>query len=81
MAKKKPAVVTIAERALLARIQRRLKLDGQKLLKCRHQDPATYAQLGTYYIVDEHTIVATHQEPETLGRELGVLKPYEKLED
>ena len=81
MAKKKPAVVSISERALLARIQRKLKLDGQKLLKCRQPDPATYAQLGLYYIVDDQTIVATHQELEKLAKALGCLKPYEKLED
>lgn len=77
---KKSSRVSISERALLGRIQRKLKTNGQKLVKCR-PDTAAYAELGSYYITDGRAVIAQHRELEVLGRELGVLKPYEKLED
>jgi hypothetical protein len=81
MAKKKTVLIRISERALVARIQRKLKADGQQLRKCRH-DTAGYNQLGQFFIVDQFdAIVSTHHELATLGKELNVLKPYEKLED
>jgi hypothetical protein len=80
---------TITERALIRRINRKLAHDGQRLRKTR---PAGYGlpgglptyptELGEFHIVDNWTsaLVSGHENPEELGRELGVLRAYEKLE-
>ena len=81
MVKKKPQFVLIKDRALAARIHRKLMKEGQQLCKCR-PGTATHKQLGDYYIVDQfQALLSTHQDLETLGRKMGMLKPYEKLED
>lgn len=81
MVKKEKLLVPISERALVARIQRKLKPDGQRLIKHRVGTPA-YNGLGQYCIVNQFDAdPATHQDLEKLAKALGCLKPYEKLED
>lgn len=72
--------VPVVTRTLMARVQRRLNTEGQKLKKCLPHANA-YPSLGEYYIVSslDNTLVATHQDLGTLGKELGVIKPYEVL--
>jgi hypothetical protein len=79
VSKKKTLQVTISERALTGRIQRKLKAEGQKLIKSR-PDSSAFNNLGAYYIVEGNTVIDYHCELEKLGRELDALKPYEKLE-
>lgn len=69
--------VPITERALVARIRRRLAKAGELLRRTRGIDH----NLGAYYRVnvDRNFVVATHVDPEALGRELGVVHPWEAL--
>lgn len=71
----------ISERALVARIRRKLAKDGEALKSCR-MDSRWYSDLGDWYVVDLNTnsIIAQHCDLERLGREVGALKPFEELE-
>lgn len=74
--------VPISLRALIQRINRRLKHEGrygQGLRKSRSQ--RWYSDLGDYYIVDFDTnfIVAGHVNLEEYGREIGALELWEYL--
>lgn len=78
---KRATTVPISERALVARINRQLNKEDQQLRKCR-PDQRGYGELGDFYIVGDRTgVEAQHVDIERLGKELGVLKPYEKLDD
>ncbi len=67
--------------ALTARINRKLAKEGQQLKKTR--GGRAMLDLGQYHIVDlnRNFIAHSHCDPETVGRELEVLAPWEKLED
>jgi hypothetical protein len=83
MPKTQAQKVPVTMRALVQRINRRLvKKDkrGDKLLACRDNSPAIH-ELGAYYSINvgRNEISDTHVDPEKLGRELGVLQPWEKL--
>jgi len=70
----------ITERALLQRINRKLKSEGEQLRTARSQNVET--SVGRYYIVDlERNVIAyQHVDPEALGRKLGAIQPWEELE-
>ncbi len=74
------AKVPISDRALLARINRKLAKKMQTLRQCR-AGSRWYHELGDYYILDlnRNWIVDKHCDAETLGREIGVLREYEVL--
>ena len=72
----------ISERAMQARINRKLAHDGQKLAKTqphsRHR-----GELGRWYIVDENTNAITAHGIDDLSKlanELGMLKAGEVLD-
>lgn len=70
---------TVSERALMARINRKLDEDGEKLKKARQSEQA---ELGNYYVVSENqNTVTAHgiDDLEAWARDLGVLKPFETL--
>lgn len=76
---------TITRGALIARINRQLTKDHEKLRKTRG-GWSLHSNLGDYYIQDmyrnfitEHHI--TDERIEELGRELGVIGKYERIED
>ncbi len=73
--------VPISERALIARINRKLKPEGEKLKTLRGE--RWFSDLGRYYTVDENrnAVRDTHVNLEDWGRELGVLKAWERLAD
>lgn len=73
------AIVT--ERALFARIDRKLSKDGERLRRCK-EDSKSFSDLGSLYIVDRNlnTIIAKHCDLERLGREIGALAEWEILE-
>lgn len=75
----KPIKSPVTKRALVQRINRKLAAKGEKLIATRGE--IAQSELGDFYrvSVDGGTITAKHIEPEKLGRELGVLKPYEVL--
>jgi hypothetical protein len=71
--------VPVSMGALVQRINRRLKPDGEALKKTI--GARALEALGTYYTLDWSRLVPTdtNVDPETLGRELGVLKEYERV--
>jgi hypothetical protein len=73
--------VPITERALVQRINRKLKADGERLIKARGSQTAT--SFGDWYIVDEQRNVIASQrvDPETLARKIGALRPWEALNE
>jgi hypothetical protein len=71
--------VPVTERALFARLSRKLKKEGQTLHRCR-RDSRWFNDMGPYYTVDidsNSVIDRGLSKLEVWGREVGVLKPYE----
>ena len=70
--------VPVSERALIARINRKLP-EHEKLKKLRGS--RWEHDLGQYYIIDQNmnAILHKHIDIEELARELGALKPWESL--
>ncbi len=73
---------TVTERALLARINRKLAKTDEVMKKCR-ADTSAYNDFGDYYIISltENIVSSTHVDLDALSRDLGVLQSYEVLED
>jgi hypothetical protein len=67
--------VAISERALVARINRKLAPDLEQLHKSRRLD------VGDYYLVDHRIngVIGKDVDVEALARELGVIKEWEKV--
>lgn len=78
--KKKPLLVPISERALFQRLSRTLGKKGERLKSNNRPGPAP--DIGNYFIVslERMSVVKTHVDLEELARELGILKPYERVE-
>ena len=72
--------VPVTMRAVIARINRKLKPDDEvvKVPRGRWRQ-----ELGDYYVLDWHRnyIVDHHVDPEVLGRKLGVLGDWEEIRD
>jgi hypothetical protein len=70
----------ISERALFQRIDRKLRLSGKKLGTSRTTQMET--SVGRHYIIDmqRNSISRKSVDLIELGRELGVIQPWEKLE-
>jgi hypothetical protein len=71
----------VTEKAIVARINRRLKPDFTMLRKSR--GARTEASLGEFYVIDRsrNCILDTHVDPESYARELGVMRGWEFIED
>jgi len=78
---KKAQTVPVTIRALVQRINRRLERDGEMLKKSR--TARDQQNLGDYFTIDVsiNGVTGKRIDPEALGRELGVLRPYEHVED
>lgn len=72
-------MVQVTKQALVARIQRALKKDGQVLRASR--SASEISNLGDFYIIDlnTNTVNSSHHKLVTLANELGCLKPFEQL--
>ena len=73
--------VAISERALMARINRKLAKEGQKLCKCREGSRAM-SNLGTYHVIDTYKNAVIDWGIEDLEKwtkdhDLQVLAPWE----
>ncbi len=79
--KKKPQHVPVTRRALFQRINRVLAKEN-RCLKANRSERA-FPDLGWLYTVDmnRNVVVSSHHDLGELGKELGALKPYEKLVD
>ncbi len=73
--------IAVTHRALIQRINRRL-LKEQKELGTSRYNVKAFKDLGRYYIVDlkQNAVTQTNIDIEDLGRVMGLLKPYERLE-
>jgi hypothetical protein len=71
---------SVTMRALAQRINRKLAKDNECLKKAR--SIRDELNVGQWFIVDleRNFVTAQHVEPEALGRELGVLQPWESLD-
>jgi hypothetical protein len=69
--------VPVAERALVARINRKLAKHGESLRRC---PPSSrwHLELGDYYAIDLNVNAVVRQRIplESWGRELGCLRPW-----
>jgi hypothetical protein len=71
-------MIPISERALAARISRRLARDGETLHRTRGD--RWRGELGAWYVADAgRFVVAKHCDLEALGRETGALQAGEAL--
>jgi len=72
--------VKVSERAIIARINRRLTKENEKLIICEETSP-NFAELGRYYMVDlnQNMITGKWFDLERLGTELKALKGYEEI--
>ena len=72
--------VPVSERALVARVNRKLAAEDKALKRCR-QDSHSYYQLGDYYMVGyyNNAIYRMQCNLEQEARDLGVLKKWEML--
>lgn len=72
----------VSEKALIARINRKLKHENESLKKTR-PDSKWINDLGDYYLVHTllNTIEAQHINLDEFAREIGVLADFEKIAD
>lgn len=73
------SIDTITQNALMKRINRALAKEGERLTVTRGE--RWRSELGDFYVLDVNmnAVVAKHCDPEKLGRELGVLRKWERL--
>lgn len=74
--------VMITERAAFARINRALAKQGQAIRRTR-ADSRWFQTMGRYFVVDLYKNAVIHKDCdlEELGREFGVLRDYETVEE
>lgn len=72
---------TLNERALLARVARKLEREGRLIRKCR-EGSKLYPELGRFYVINANTsmIEAHHCKLDDLAAAEGLLEPWEVLE-
>jgi hypothetical protein len=82
MPKAKPEKVPVTIRALLQRINRKLAaMEGSRGRQLRATRGTTHREnLGDYYLLTQAGVLTKRVDPEKLGRELEVLKEWERLE-
>ena len=80
--KKTPTKVPVSKVALLARINRKLAGQGERLF-ARRGRAADRETMGDYYIIDtkKNIPIEFWVDLEDKARELGVLQPWERLAD
>jgi hypothetical protein len=67
-------------RALIERINRKLRHDSRALHTCREGHTWRRHNMGRYFIVDAGNLpLCRDVDPEKLGRELGVLTELERV--
>lgn len=73
--------IPVSEKAVLARVNRRLDRDDQAVKKTRRKSIVSY--IGEYTRVDYRRggVVENHVDLEALAREVGALEPWETMEE
>jgi hypothetical protein len=79
MAAKQKAPVSM--RALIQRINRKLRHNGEVLKVARGSRAEAEADVGRYFIVNikRNLLVNDHCDPEAVARKIGVMAEYERL--
>lgn len=74
--------VKVTEKAVVARIRRKLASDGESLRRCR-PNSRSYHELGDWYTTDDRIGAVIHKgiNIAELAKELGVLKDWEEIDD
>jgi hypothetical protein len=72
--------IPITKRALIQRINRKLKPQYERMQSCR-RNSRWWRDLGDLYVVDTYrnAIRNTHVDVEKYAREIGVLQPFEQV--
>jgi hypothetical protein len=72
--------VQVSVRALIQRINRKIRPEYRRLHACR-RNSRWWSNLGDYYVVDTYRnmIVDSGIDPTAYGRRLGVLQPFEEV--
>lgn len=71
--------VKLSARAVEARVRRKLKGDGQTLVKIK-ENSRFYLEYGPYQVVNDRNVIESSGcTLEGLAKECGVLKPYEEI--
>jgi hypothetical protein len=70
----------ISERALFARVNRKLAKEFQSIRRCR-ADTRAWPSLGDLFLVDfrDNAVLGHDIDLEGFARELGVMEPWEEL--
>jgi hypothetical protein len=73
--------VPISMRALIQRINRKLRHNGEVSKVARGSQAESEADVGRYFIVniERNLLVNDHCDPEAIGREIGVMAEHERL--
>jgi hypothetical protein len=81
MAKRKTThVLPVTERAILQRVRRAMRKDGDRLIVNRKPWQHEPANVGRFYVVDANNIMTDNDvDLGKLARDLGLLKPWERL--
>ena len=74
-------IVKITQRELVRRINQKLAKNIEEVMESRYGESNN--ETDEYYTIefDQNTITTTNVDLEKLGKELGVLKDFEKLDD
>lgn len=74
--------IPLSERAIVARINRKLIKEGYLRLK-KARGGRAVASVGDYYLIDanRNLIHATHVNPEGYARQIDVMSKYEAMAD
>jgi len=80
MSKRKEAKVPVSMRAVIQRINRKLKADDE-VLKTARGEGRLLQDVGRYYVVNIRIngLVGRDVDPTEMARKLGVLKDYERV--
>jgi hypothetical protein len=72
---------SVTEKAVMARINRKLSHQGEVLRKLRGE--RWFTSLGEYFVVDSRSnaVIDTHVVLEALAREIGVLNDFEGIQE
>lgn len=83
----KRQTVPVSPRALIQRINRRLRRDADgdvpDIVRATRGRGNAWLDLGDYYLLDQRRnfVIKTHVDIEDLGRELKVLAEWERLDE
>ncbi len=72
--------VQITERALLARVNRKLAHEHKKIRKCREGTRA-HSSLGGYYVLDtyKNIVIDDRKDLVAIAKDAGILKEFEEV--